>query len=65
MTLMVVKVIQKENGIMLSAKVNVKKLIKHIQRNVCKEDYAWNPSKCISECNKGFQNGEYLRLHMH
>ena len=35
-----------------------KKPIKHC---VCKEDYAWNHSICVCECDKDCEIGEYLK----
>ena len=34
---------------------------KTIQNHSCKEDYAWNPSTCASECDKYCEIGEYLK----
>ena len=51
---------QQNNGMMISAIVNLKTPIKYC---IWEEDFTWNLSRCTYECEKDFKINEHLRDH--
>ena len=54
---MQVFVIIKNVGMMIMYRFKCKELI---DKDVCDKVSTWNPSNCECECNKSYDDGEYL-----